>query len=98
MLKTLFYKLSIIVSHLEKVDQLNSSSSNKNHTLPFSHITLQSTNPLKIIFSDLWGPSPLLSIDKKLYHVIFVDQFTKYICIYTVKNKSEVKTICFFKI
>jgi len=35
----------------------------------------------------------VLSIDKKQYYCIFVDQFTKYIWLYTLKHKSEVKEL-----
>jgi len=72
-LKTLLQNFSIPVSHLDKFDYCNSCSSNKSHRLPFSQNTLRSTYPLQIIFSDLWGPSLVISIDKKLYYVIFVD-------------------------
>ena len=93
MLKTLSQKFSIPVSNTEMFDHCNSCSSDKSHEHPFSENSLVSEKPLQIIFSDVWGPSHVLSIDKKLYYVIFVDQFTKYIWLYTLKNKSEVKTI-----
>lgn len=93
MLQTLSQKFLIPISNSEIFDHCNSCSSNKSHRQSFSENTLVSKKPLQIIFSDLWGLSPDLSIDKKLYYVIFVDQFTKYIWLYTLKNKSEVKTI-----
>jgi len=35
--------------------------------------------PLKLIFSDVWGPAPLFSSDGYRYFVIFVDAYTKYV-------------------
>ena len=71
----------------------NSCLSNKSHRHPFTQLSLCSSKPLQIIFSDLWGPSPVLSLDKKLYYCIFVDQYTKYTWLYTLTKKSEVKDI-----
>lgn len=35
----------------------------------------------------------MLSIDKKLYYCIFVDHYTKYTWLYTIKNKNEIASI-----
>jgi histone deacetylase 1/2 len=43
---------------------------------PMGHKT---STPLELIFSDIWGPSPMLSSDDFWYFVIFVDVHTKYI-------------------
>lgn len=74
----------------------NSCSCNKSHRLPFDVNTLKCSRPLQIMFSDLWGPSPVQSIDNKSYYVIFIDFYTKYTWLYTLKNKNEVLDI--FKI
>lgn len=60
------------------------------HRLPFSENSLQSQRPLQIIYSDLWGPSPVLSINNKRYYALFVDQFSKYMWLFTIKSKKEV--------
>lgn len=52
------------------------------HRLPFSENSLQSKRPLQIIYSDLWGPSPVLFVDIKNYYVLFVINF-QIICCYT---------------
>ena len=56
----------------------NSCYSNKMHMLTSSENSLQRNKPQQILFSDLWDPSPVLSIDKRRYYVLFVDQFSKY--------------------
>ena len=50
----------------------------KSHHLPYSKSTHQTTKPLDIIHSDLWGPSHVISHNGHKYYVIFVDDFTKY--------------------
>ena len=46
--------------------------------------------PLELIFSDVWGPSPMLSNDGYRYFVIFVDAHTKYIWFFPLTAKSDV--------
>jgi histone deacetylase 1/2 len=55
--------------------------------------SLTSHGPLEIIFTDIWGPASVESIDQNKYFVIFVDHFTKYIWLYPIKYKSDVFTI-----
>ena len=64
--------------------------SSKSHRLPYSHSLHQTIKPLEIIHSDLWGPSPVISLSGNRYYVIFVDDFTTYTCLYRLKLKSDV--------
>ena len=57
---------------------------------PMSHKT---SAPLELIFSDVKGPSPMLSSDDFWYFVIFVDAHTKYIWFFPLVAKSNVFTI-----
>ena len=44
-----------------KILVCDACSSSKSHRLPYSHSTHQTSKPLEIIHSDLWGPSPVIS-------------------------------------
>jgi hypothetical protein len=44
------------------------------------------------IHSDVWGPSPVQTIDKHSYYVSFTDDYTRWTTIYLMKTKSEVFT------
>jgi len=92
-LRFILNKFSLPFHERDKNFHCNSCLSNKVHRHPFTQLSLSSSKPLQIIFSDLWGPSPVLSLDKKLYYCIFVDQYTKYTWLYTLTKKSEVKEI-----
>ena len=46
--------------------------------------------PLELIFSDVWGPSPMLSLDGFRYFVIFFNTYTKYIQFFPLVAKSDV--------
>jgi hypothetical protein len=48
-----------------------------------------STVPLELVFSDVWGPAPE-SVGRKKYYVSFIDDFSKFVWIYTLKHKSDV--------
>lgn len=67
--------------------------SNKSHKLPFSMSSISSSYPLEILYSDLWGPTPVNSIDGFRYYVIFVDHFSKSVWLYPLKLKSDVSII-----
>ena len=63
-----------------------------------SRLTLKTTGhqtqaPLDLIFSDVWGPSPMFSSDGFCYFVIFVDAHTKFIRLYPLVAKSDVFAI-----
>ena len=66
---------------------------NKSQRLPFGHSTLTSTGPLELVYTDVWGPSPVPSVDGFYYYVIFVDHFTQYVWLYPLHLKSNVFSV-----
>jgi hypothetical protein len=48
----------------------------KGHQLPFSLSTTSICNPLELLYSDVWGPSPTLSLNGNRYYVSFIDAFS----------------------
>lgn len=73
--------------------QCNSCQCAKSHNHLFSNHHLTSTKPLELIYSDVWGPTLVSSLDGYLYYVVFVDHFSKYVWFYPMKNKSDVFNI-----
>jgi len=70
----------------------------KSHCLPFSSSQSISTHPLELIFSDVWGPSPIMSTNGNKYYVSFVDHFNKYTYLFPILAKSSVMQIfCSFQ-
>jgi histone deacetylase 1/2 len=61
----------------------------KSHQLPYSISIGISTNPLELVFSDVWGPA-LVSVGRHKYYVSFIDDFSKFTWIYLIKKKSDV--------
>jgi len=70
-----------------------SCSSVKSHKLPFSSSSLISKQPLEIVYTDVWGPTPTRSLDGFLYYLVFVDHFSKYTWLFPLKNKSDVSFV-----
>jgi hypothetical protein len=50
----------------------------KSHQLPFSPSTNKSSVPLELIFSYVWGSSPILFNNVARFYVTFVDHFSKF--------------------
>ena len=46
--------------------------------------------PFVLIYSDVWGPTPVVRMHGFLYYVIFIDDCTRMNWIYFSKHKSEV--------
>jgi len=45
---------------------------------------------LDLIYTDVWGPSPATSIESARYYVTFIDDFSRRVWVYFLKQKSEV--------
>jgi hypothetical protein len=48
-----------------------------------------SSQPLELVFSDVWGPAPK-SVGRYKYYVSFIDDFSKFTWIYLLKKKLDV--------
>ena len=61
----------------------------KIHMLPFPTSISEYQEPLQLVYSDLWGPSPVQSSNGYKYYIYFVDAFSRYNWIYLLRNKSN---------
>jgi hypothetical protein len=61
----------------------------KSHQLSYPKSTSVSSQPLELVYSDVWGPAPK-SVGRYKYYVSFIDDFSKFTWIYLLKHKSEV--------
>jgi len=70
----------------------------KSHHFHFSSTPSISSNPLQLLFLDVWGPAPQNSINNKRFYLSVVDDFSKYTWLYPLETKSEVcATFLWFK-
>ncbi|MCO5550654.1 hypothetical protein L7F22_004143 [Adiantum nelumboides] len=56
----------------------------------FNKSTYQARQPLELIHSDVWGPSQTTSMGGDHYFLTFVDDMSRKVWVYFLKNKSEV--------
>jgi hypothetical protein len=56
--------------------------------LPYSTSTSQSTAPLDLVYSDVWG-SAINSFGNKKYYISFIDDYSKFMWIYPIHRKFE---------
>ena len=75
------------------INKTTSCDTSKSHRLPYSTSSHQTTKPLEIIHSNLWGSSPIISHTGHKYYVIFIDDFTRYTWLYPLKLKSDVESV-----
>ena len=61
----------------------------KQPALSFNNSESISNNFFELIHSDVWGPSPVASIGKSRYFVIFIDDYSRYSWIFPMKSRSE---------
>ena len=45
---------------------------------------------LKLVHTDLWGPSPVASLGGSRYYITFIDDSSRKVWVYFLKNKSNV--------
>lgn len=66
--------------------------------LRFPNSSTVYSNPLELVISDLWGPSPTTSYNGFRYYVTFVVALTRYTWIYFLKNKFDLySSFLYFK-
>lgn len=63
------------------------------HLLPFANCKIIAKKPLELLYSDSWGPSPVISTEGCRYYIIFVDFYTRYTWLYPLKLKFDALTI-----
>ena len=65
----------------------------KSHALPFKTSTYVSSNPLDLIFTDVWGPAYVHSTTGAKYYVSFLDDYSKFLWLFPIKLKSDVENV-----
>ena len=65
----------------------------KQTALPFNNSVYHTLSSFNLIYSDVWGPSPISTPGGSRYFVIFMDDFSQYTWIYLFKNHSELYQI-----
>jgi hypothetical protein len=65
----------------------------KSKQLSFSPSSSQYNCPLDLIFSDVWGPSPICSQNGFKYYVSFLDASSRYTWLYPMTKKSDAYNI-----
>lgn len=61
--------------------------------LPFPVIASKSSTPFKVIHTNVWVPSPSMSIESYKYYVSFIDECTRYTWNFQWNKKVAVSTV-----
>ena len=81
-------KLQIPVAH-SIISFCDSCKLGKIHQLPFTRCPITATQPLELVYSNLWGPTPISSVEGYRYYIVFVDAHTRYTWLYPLKLKLD---------
>ncbi|MCO5566282.1 hypothetical protein L7F22_019958 [Adiantum nelumboides] len=66
----------------------------KMHRFAFSQVdSVRATRKLQLVHSDVCGPMRTPSVGNSLYFVTFIDDFSRFCCVYPLKAKSDVFAI-----
>lgn len=74
---------------LNQLDFCEDSVKGKSTRVKFNKGVHRSTAPLEYVHSDLWGPSRVPSNGGAKYFMTVIDDYSRRVWIYTLKNKSE---------
>ena len=61
----------------------------KSHALPFSYSHISVSNPLELLYSAVWGPTPIFSTIGARYYISFLDDSTKFLWLFSLKLKFD---------
>lgn len=65
----------------------------KGHKLPFNNSSTVYSCPLELIALDLWGPLAIMSDQRNMYYLFFINAYTRYTWIFFLKSKSETQNV-----
>jgi hypothetical protein len=81
---------SNLPSSSSKLSPCSSCCLGKLSRVPLVSVEHRSSTPFEIVYSDVWGPAPVLSTLGYRYMLLFVDDFTRFSWIYLIKQKTDV--------
>ncbi|KAL5820830.1 hypothetical protein ACOSQ3_022712 [Xanthoceras sorbifolium] len=93
--KQVLRKISLPCSSAKSLDFCDACQCGKLHQIPFPTSQSIYTAPLELIFTDVWGPSPVCSSQGYHYYVHFIDAFSRFTWIYPLSSKSQLKMCSF---
>ena len=60
---------------------------------PFPLSTNKYCIPFEKVHTDVWGPSPTISVEGYIYYIIFVDECTRFTWLFPLVNKADVYAV-----
>ena len=61
--------------------------------LHFNSVQTKTTEPLQLLYADLWGPSHVTSTQGYVYYLSILDDFSRFTWIFPLSSKSDALTI-----
>ena len=61
--------------------------------IPFPSRSVKCTSSFEKVHTDIWGPTPVRSLEGYRYYVTLIDEYTRYVWIFPMSNKSDIFAI-----
>ncbi|KAL5570298.1 hypothetical protein UlMin_026873 [Ulmus minor] len=65
----------------------------KSHRLPLKLSSSHVSNPLELVYTDIWGPAPIKSTSGARYFILFVDDFSRFTWFYSLQTKDQALSV-----
>ena len=89
-LKTILKSCTIGIFNKTKVLNFCSACQfGKSHLLHFDSVATKTTEPLQLLYADLWGPSHVTSTQDYSYYLSILDDFSRFTWIFPLAAKSD---------
>jgi len=92
-LKLVLIHCNIPISNKETTFFCSAYAVGKSLRLLSSISTTTYSKPLELVYSYLWGPSPMSSFGAFRYYLAFVDAYSRFTWIYLLKSKADTFTV-----
>ncbi|KAI0499192.1 hypothetical protein KFK09_020094 [Dendrobium nobile] len=89
LLRSLVNHIPELASSTSSLDACVFCNVSKSHELPFSSSISSCNKPFQLVHSDVWGPTPVASLNGFIYYVLFIDDFSKFSWLYLLNSKHE---------
>lgn len=88
--KAILSKFHVVVSNNKYFPISHACQLGKSHKLPFHLSNSISFSPFELIFMDVWGLSHTESVHGNTYYLSIIDDFSKFIWLFSIDAKSQV--------
>ncbi|KAL5815886.1 hypothetical protein ACOSQ3_024264 [Xanthoceras sorbifolium] len=86
-----------VPSSINALSPYESCRYGKMHQLPFSRSSIKTKSPHELVYTDIWGRSPISFLDGHKYYIVFIDCHTRFSWLYPLPIRLKLRPSLHFK-